>query len=310
MTRDELRRLIVGPVATVATPFDDDFEVDYGKIAELTRFWVESGLVAGKAVIKIAAAMGEGPMLSDDEWPRLLGTVVAAAKGKAAVTCGLHYRDTKRAIDDAKRAQDLGAIGLQISPPIFNEPNQDDILRYFEAISDAIDIGIMVYNTYWLPGGNILPETFLRMKDFEHLVAIKWSVPEGQDYDAMRDLAPIFNVIDNHELPVRCHKLGGRGYINLTADVYPPHDLQLWDLLESRRYEEAQALFEKVTPPLRALYNKFHQRSGGEARLKKGMMALIGWHVGSSRPPSLPLNDDETAELRRLLLSFGWPVPQ
>lgn len=308
MKREELKKLIVGPIATVPTPFDDDFEVDFGCMAALTQFWVESGLVAGKAVIKVAAAMGEGPMLRDDEWPHLLRTVVQAAKGKAAIVCGIHYKDTKRTIEDAKRAQDLGAIGLQISPPIFNDPTQDDILRYYEAVSKAIDIGIMVYNTWWLPGGKVEVDTLLKMKDFEQVVAVKWSVPEGDDYDDMRKFAHIFNVIDNSSQPVRCHKLGGRGYINLTAEVYPPHDLRIWELLESKRYDEAQALFDKVNTPLREMYAKVYQQSGGQARVKKGMMALMGRPMGASRPPSLPLNEAQMAELRQILLSFGWPV--
>ncbi len=308
MNREELKPLIVGPIATVPTPFDDDYEVDYACMADATQYWVENGLVAGKAVIKVAAAMGEGPMLSDAEWPQLLRTVVQAADGKAAIMCGIHYKDTKRTIQDAKRAQDLGAIGLQISPPIFNDPTQDDIVRYYGDISNAIDIGVMIYNTWWLAGGNVLPETLLKMTDFEQIVAVKWSVPEDQDYDDMTDFAHIFNVIDNSSQAVRCLELGGRGYINMTSDIYPQHDLQIWELLENKKYDEAEALFDRVNGPLRELYSRLAQKSGGQARMKKGMMALMGMPMGASRPPSMPLNDQEMAELRQLLLSFGWPV--
>ena len=85
MNREETKKLIVGPIATVPTPFDADYEVDYLKMRDLTQWWVESGLVKGKAVIKVAAAMGEGPQLRDDEWPELLQTVIQAADGKATV---------------------------------------------------------------------------------------------------------------------------------------------------------------------------------------------------------------------------------
>ena len=308
MDREELKNLIVGPVNTLPTPFDDDFEVDYGRMAAATRFWVESGLVAGKAVLKVAAVMGEGPQLGDDEWPPLLRTVVQAAEGKAAIVCGISHKDTKRTIEDAKRAQDLGAIGLQITPPILNGPNQDDTLRYFGDVSDAIDIGILVYNNPWYPNGNVETETILKMVDFEHVVAIKWSTREGQDYEDMKKFSHIFSVIDNTVSPVRCHKLGGRGYIQTVASSYPAHDLHIWELLENHQYDEAQAKYDKVMTPLRELAAKFTARSGGQARLKKGMMALLAMPMGASRPPSLPLNDEEMAELRTLLLSFGWPV--
>jgi 4-hydroxy-tetrahydrodipicolinate synthase len=308
MTRDEVNRLMQGPMATVVTPFDDDYEVDHVRMAEAVRYYVDGGLVKGKAVLKVAAAMGEGPMLRDDEWPALLRTAVQAAEDRATIMCGIHYKDTKRTIEDCKRASDLGAIGVQINPPIFNDPSQDDLLRYFGDISDAIDIGILLYNTPWLRGGNVLPETILKMKDFEQLAGIKWSVPDDQNYEDMSKFSDIFNVIDNTQQPARCRKLGGRGYINLTSEIYPPHDLRVWELIEGGRYEEGQALFDKVNDALRDLYAKQSEVSGGQARLKKGMMAIMGMPMGASRPPSLPLSGADMAEVREVMISFGWPV--
>ena len=308
MDRKELERIIVGPIATVPTPFDDDYEVDYGRMSELTKRWVDQGLVKGKAVIKVAAAMGEGPMLSDEEWPALLRTVVRAADDKAAIVCGLHYKDTKRTIEDAKRAQDLGAHALQVCPPIFNLPSQEDLLDYYSDLSDAIDIGIMVYHTHWMSGGLIDVDTILKFKDISNIVSLKWSNPEGVDYDEMAKFSGFLNVIDNGGDVIRCHQLGGRGYINLTAESYPAHDLKVWDLIENKKYDNARALMESVDAPLRDFYDKISARSGGQGRLKKGLMALMGQPVGSSRPPSKPMNDEEMDGLREVLEGIGWPV--
>ncbi len=310
MNRDELKKLLVGPSAAVPTPFDDDFEVDLGKMYEITQWWVESGLVKGSAIIKIAAAMGEGPMLRDDEWPYLLRTAVRAANGKATIMCGLHYKDTKRTIEDAKRAQDMGAIGLQVCPPIFNLPSQDDLLDYYGELSDAIDIGIMVYHTHWMTGGSIETDTILKMADFEQVAAIKWSPhSEGQQYEEMSRFADIFNVIDNSVSPIRCHKLGGRGFVQTTVAAYPAHDLKVWELMEKGQYDEAEEMYRRVQKPLREFAAKISLRSGGQARENKGLMDIMGHPVGASRPPSKPLNDEEMAELRQIVDGFGWPVP-
>ncbi|MBM3934934.1 MAG: dihydrodipicolinate synthase family protein [SAR202 cluster bacterium] len=309
MNRNELKKLILGPIATVPTPFDSEYHVDYGRMYDLTKWWVANGVVKGRAVIKVAAAMGEGFMLRDDEWPALLRTVVNAADGKAAIVHGLHYKDTLRTIEDAKRAQDLGAIGLQISPPIMSHPTQDDILRHYEAISKAIDIGIMIYHTHWWPGGRIEVDTFMKMADFEQVVAIKWGVPKDMKYEDMTKFAHIFNVIENGPNPVRCHKLGGRGFINETLAAYQPHDLNVWDLLEAKKYDEAQALWDSVTIKLYDYYTRHSNwRSNGEARVVKGLMKIMGQDVGDSRPPTLPLDDAELADLRNLVKSWGWPV--
>ena len=314
MNRQELKQYFGGPIATVATPFDDDFHVNYGLMAANTDRWIQEGLVNGKTMLKVAAAMGEGYQLRDEEWPALLRTVVQAAKGRVPVTCGIHHKDTIRTIEDSKKAQDLGAIGLQVSMPIFNDPTQDDTLRFFSDLSDAIDIGIMVYNTHWGRRdqifGVVYVDTMRKMVDFEHVVAVKWSPAGEDDYEDIFELADTFNIIDNTQQPVRNHKLGGKGFINSTVEIHPPHDLTIQELINAGRYEEAQALWDSFNGPMRQFYAKLRGTSGGQARVKKGLMKIMGHPVGSSRPPSLPLSEEEEAALREIVVGLGWPVAE
>lgn len=311
MKRDELKSMMVGPVATVPTPFDNDFEVDYGLMAELTQWWVASGLVKGKSIIKVAAAMGEGPMLTEDEWPHLLRTTVQAANDKAAIVCGLHYKDTKGTIEDAKKAQDLGAIGLQVCPPIFNLPSQTDILDFYEDLSNAIDIGILVYVTKGMQCP-IYMETYREMVAFEHIVGVKWGAsPAAGDFEDIFELSDTFNIIINGSKSAPLgHRLGAKGYISRTADIYPPYDLKIWELIENEKYDDAQDLLDSVDNLIEPISNKVHNRTGGQGVVKKGMMAAMGNPCGASRPPSKAMTEEEISELREVFRSVGWPVPE
>ena len=309
MNREELRRLIRGTLVTLPTPFDDEMKLDLARMTDLTRWWVESGLGTETSALKTSAAMGEGPALSDDEWPHILRTVVNAAGSDSVVICALKPKNTLHTIDDARRAQDLGAVGLQIHLPLFFSPTQDDYVRHFTAISDAIDIGIMIYNTHWFGCESIEADTMLRLTDAEHVVAVKWAVPDGQDYDDMRKFTHAFNVIDNSNQPVRGHKNGGHGYISATIAAYPQHDLEVWRMLEAHRYDEAQAQLDRVRDALAPWIAKVRKRSGG-IRPVKGMMDAMGRSAGPPRPPALPPSDDEVAELRSILKGVGWPVSE
>ena len=308
MNRDALRKMLVGPIATVGTPFDDKYEVDYGKMAELTSWWLEQGLVKGRAVIKVAAAMGEGPQLREHEWQSLLRTVVQTAHSKATVMVGLHYKDTIRQIEDARKAQDLGAVALQVSPPVHNGPTPDDVLRFYDDLSNAVDIGIMVYNTMGMLGDKITLDNYRQITQSDNIVAIKWQAPPGIDYDAIFDLKERVNIIDNTKDPVRNHKLGGHGFINWTSEVYPSYDLNIWDLMEDGRYDEANSEWNRVYLPLREFQTNIGEKSGGQARLKKGLMKVSGKDIGDSRPPSLPLSIQEIDELREIVRGLGFPV--
>jgi 4-hydroxy-tetrahydrodipicolinate synthase len=310
MNRAELQRKLKGIICATVTPFDDNFEINLGQMHDDTQWWVENGLVEGKACIKVASVMGEVPQLRDDEWPKLVETTVKAAAGRVPIISGIHGKETKRSIEDALQAQDLGATGIQVSPPVWNDPNQDDILRYFEAISDAIEIGVMVYNTPWMAHGEIMPDTFHKMADFEHIVAIKWCMPRSYDYDEAKALAPKFNLLENGKSLGRIFELGGKGFLDEQALANPQYELQILEHLEAGRYDEGQAMWDAISVPLGKFYQKLQARSGGQARLKKGVMNAMGHPVGSMRPPSLPLNDQEMDELRDLLRSFGWQVPE
>ena len=309
MNRDELRKLIRGTIVTVPTAFDDDFRLDLATMTDLTKWWVEQGLGTEDSPLKTSAAMGEGPDLSDDEWPHLLRTVVNAAGSDANVICALKPKNTLQTIDDAKKAQDLGAIGLQIDLPFFHHSTQDDNVRFFSDISDAIDIGIMIYNTHWFtlnPQKEYMKaESMLRLKDAEHVAAIKWTVPEGEDYEDMTKFCEYFNVIDNTSSPARCMKLGGAGYISALIAVYPQHDREIWCLLEAGKYDEAEAKKAHVNSVLGAWQAKTGAVSGGYRQMK-GMMAALGRPVGPPRPPTLPCTDEEIAEVKVLLEQLGW----
>ena len=308
MNRKEMRDLFVGPIGTMPTPFDRNFEVDYGRMHELTQWWVANGMVNLKSCLKVAAAMGEGPMLRDDEWPLLVRIAVNAAKGKVPIVAGLHYKDTKRTIEDAKRAQDMGAMGIQVCPPIFNLPTQQDIYDYYAAISNAIDIGIIVYINHWMLGGSIDTDTILKMADLERVVSIKWSQPGTTLYEDMLKFKDIFGVIDNTASPIRCHKLGGIGYVQTTIWAYPAHDLKVWELCKQGEYEEAQAQYDRVGKRFHQFYERMGSKTGsGQARAMKGLMEAVGLPVGASRPPSKPLNKEEMAECRQMVEEWDWP---
>lgn len=309
MTCAQMRKLIVGPIATVPTAFDDNYQVDYGLMAAATERWTETGLVNGRSVLKVAASIGEGHFLSEAEWSKLLQAVVEGARGQVPVLGAIHHKDTIGTIENAKRAADLGVQALQISPPIFNMPTQDDMLRYYGAVSDAVQIGIIIYITHWLRHGTILPETLARMVDFENVVAIKWSPPEGVKYTDVFELADRFNILDNNNDPIRCHKLGGHGFLIDGIEAYPPYYLHLWDLMSQGKYDQAQTEWDRFIVPFDQFFRKVVTRSGSDAKVAKGMSKIMGMDLGPPRLPSVTMDEQELAELRSLMVGWGWPVP-
>lgn len=309
MDQAQLKGMIKGPIAAVPTAFNPDFSLDLATMADLTDWWIGQGIANGRTALKVTAAIGEGPDLGDDEWPRVLDAVVKRANGRVPVIVGLKSTGTFRAIQDVQRAEALGAIGVQVDLPFLHHPTQDDYVRYFTDLSDATGIGILIYNTWWFGAPSATAETMAKLADAEHVIGIKWSVPPdgAVDYDDMRLFSERFNVIDNSGQWVRCHRNGGRGHISSTAHVWPKHQLHVWDLLEAGNYDEAQIEYERVEPPIRKVMTGVMSRSGGY-QTAKALLDLMGHSAGPARPPSLPLLPDELDQLRDIMCGLGWPV--
>ena len=72
MDKASLRKLIVGPMGVLPTPFDENYQLDLGRMNAMIQRLIDSGVTHGKGVLKIASAVGEGPMLSDTEIPAVL----------------------------------------------------------------------------------------------------------------------------------------------------------------------------------------------------------------------------------------------
>ena len=304
MNRSQLKSLIKGTLAVTPTPFDDNYQLDIGKIREITQWWIEQGLGTTNSPLKITAGGGECHNLTEEEWLQVLKTTVDAAGSGAIVMCGLKSKSTIHTIEDAKKAQDVGIIGLQIELPFYHHPNQDDYVRYFTDISDSIDIGIMIYNTHFYSAPSIKAETMLRLTDAEHVVAIKWNTPPDEDFNQMTKFSHEFNVINNGGDMIQFHKNGGKGTQSSIAAAYPQYSLNLWKLLEAKQYEKAKIELEKDT-----ILNNWRKKSAlisGGNRHNKAYMAAVGKYIGQPRLPTLPIEDHEIKELREIFKSFGW----
>ena len=300
MDRSQLRDLIQGTPAPIPTAFDNDYKLDLARMSDMTQWWAEHGVGTKTTAFKVASAVGSGPDLSDDEWPHLLRTVVNAAGPDATVLCALKAKDTLHTIEDAKKAQDLGAVGLQIDLPFYHHSDQDGNVRHFTAISDAIEVGIMIYNTWWFcfapEKEYVTADTMLRMKDLERLVAIKWSVPPGEDFHDMRKFSDSFNVIDNYGDHIGTFKNGGHGYISEFICVYPQYDIELLHLLREGRYDKAQEMISRT--------DEVFKKAG--VRGSRILLEAMGYPMGKPRLPSLPPSKSQVQAGKEAMLELGW----
>ena len=53
MNRQQKRDVYQGVIGVTVTPYYDNYEVNYGKMADLTKWWISNGMVRGDAALKV-----------------------------------------------------------------------------------------------------------------------------------------------------------------------------------------------------------------------------------------------------------------
>ena len=147
-----------GTYTALITPFRNG-AVDF---AALERH-VERQLEGGVDGLVPCGTTGESPTLSSDEQRRVVECVVKQAAGRVPVLAGAGTNSTAKTIELAKALADCGANGLLIVSPYYNRPSQQGLFEHFQAVAEAVDLPIVLYNIPGRCGVEISLETILRL---------------------------------------------------------------------------------------------------------------------------------------------------
>jgi len=303
MTVEEAKRRWKGPVVPVLTIFKDDLSLDLDGLRGNIRHLLDAGARVGNTVLLVCGAGGDFPVLTTDERKQVAETVTDEIQGRVPIIVGAEHTSTLQVIELARHAVEIGADAIQVCPPYYYTPSHEDIFHHFEAISDAVEIGIVVYNTWWT-APNIGLEGLERLATLANLIGVKWSAPTQGEYMMGYDrFADRLAMIDNGVHHVYCHMQGGVAWISHVSNFWPEHDWGILELMEAGRYKEAQERINEFNAGFREFRAEMEAQTGGEGHAIKKIMELVGLAGGPSRPPTryVPMTAPQRTTLARLL---------
>ncbi|MBS7382757.1 MAG: 4-hydroxy-tetrahydrodipicolinate synthase [Candidatus Methanomethylophilaceae archaeon] len=268
-----------GTATALITPFKDDGSVDEGGLRRLVDFQEENGA----NVLIPCGSTGESATLSHEEHIRVVEIVRDQAK-HAKIIAGAGSNSTAEAVYLSKAAADLGCDGILSISPYYNKPTQEGIYLHFKAISEAIDIPLIIYNVPGRTGSNITADTTLRLAELPNISAIKeasGNVNQIQEILCKRPKG--FEVLSGDDgLTFPLMGMGCDGVISVAANCCPRSMSQMINLCKQEKYLEAREIHFKLMP----LFNDLFIESNPIPI--KYVMKRLGY--GNGRP-RLPLTE-------------------
>ncbi len=171
-----------GVGVALVTPFLEDGAPDLAGFAEHADFVISEGV----SFLVPCGTTGESATLDDGEQRAVIAEAVRAADGRVPVLAGAGTNDTGHAVRLVRAAREAGADAVLCVSPYYNKPSPEGLFRHYQAVAEAAEIGVMVYNVPGRTGGNIDPETLFRIAEIENVIGVK---------EASGDLQQIMTII-------------------------------------------------------------------------------------------------------------------
>jgi 4-hydroxy-tetrahydrodipicolinate synthase len=283
-------------ITAMVTPFREDGSLDVEEAQRLARHLIGHGSEG----LVVTGSTGESATLHDDEKVTLYRAIKDAVGTQVSVIAGTGTYSTEHSVELTRQAEKAGADGVLAVTPYYNRPPQDALLDHFRTIADASNLPVMLYDIPVRTALKIELETLLRAAEHPNIVAVK---------DACNDISfttlfaarkpddfEIYSGNDDQTLAYQV--LGAVGVVSVIAHVMGDLILEQFEAFErgdTSRAREIQLLQRRVHAALLT----------SNPIPIKAAMNMLGFKVGSPRPPLRPANADEAEAVRKALSELG-----
>jgi 4-hydroxy-tetrahydrodipicolinate synthase len=288
---------IVGSIVALVTPMQADGSVDFDALRRL----IDWHIAEGTDCIGVVGTTGESPTVSMAENCEIIRVAVQHAAKRVPIMAGTGANSTAEAIELTRFAREVGADCHLSVVPYYNRPSQDGIYQHFKAISEAVDLPMVLYNVPGRTVADMLPETALRLAKLPGISGIKEASGNIERACQLIKHAPAgFSIYSGDDgTAVALMLLGGHGNVSVTANVAPRlmHELCAAALAGDAR--TAAALHLRLLPLHKQL---FCEPSPAPA---KWALAKLGHCGGTLRLPITPLTESGQALVAQALIDAG-----
>lgn len=291
-----------GVMPAVTTKFTSDDQLDL----KLFSKNIQAQLAAGVHGIILGGTLGEASTLSKAEKNTLILHTVEEVNQQLPVVINIAEQTTKDAVAAAHAAQEAGAKGLMMLPPMRYKATAAETVAYFEAVAGSTDLPIMIYNNPVDYGIEVTIPMFESLLKHPQIQAVKESTRDTTNVirlqNAFGERLSILSGVDT--LALESMLLGAQGWVAGLVCAFPAETVAIYALAKAGRIEEATDLYKWFMPLLELDINP--------QLVQNIKMAEVATHIGSEyvRLPRMPLQEPERSRVAQIIATALATRPQ
>ncbi|NKD54354.1 MULTISPECIES: 4-hydroxy-tetrahydrodipicolinate synthase [unclassified Haematospirillum] len=286
-----------GSFTALITPFSADGSVDERAFQDFVVWQINEGTNG----LVPAGTTGETPVLSPDEYKRLLRLCVEAASGRAVIMAGSGTNCTAESIERTQYAEQVGANAVMVVTPYYNKPTQEGLYQHYKAIHDSCNLPVFIYN---IPGRSVVDislDTMKRLAELPRIAGIKDATADlsrpSQLRLALGDSFCQFSGDDHTSVAFLAQ--GGHGCISVTSNIAPRLCADLHRAWEEGSMEKVSTLRDRLVPLHNALFCETNPAP------VKYAASLMGHCLDRVRLPLVPASQNARERVRAAMTDAG-----
>ena len=293
--------LFTGSGVAIVTPFTNE-TVNLDALGRLLDFQLQNGTDA----VIVCGTTGEATTMSYGERMRTVEFCVEHVDGRVPVIAGSGSNSTETAVSLSRDAQRAGADGLLVVTPYYNKASQSGLIRHYNAVADAVEVPIILYDVPSRTGVTIAPETYAELAKHPNINGVKEAGGKFSNIQKTRNLCPEdFSIWSgNDDETAAICLLGGRGVVSVVANVLPAEMHRLTELCFRNDFAAAGKLQLELKAFCDAMFCDVNPIP------VKTALNLLGWEAGPLRLPLCEPGEAALARIRQALADYGLPLAE
>lgn len=282
-----------GIMPAVTTKFKDDDTLDLKMIATN----IQAQLEAGVNGIILGGTLGEASTLSDDEKKILILETVGIVNGKVPVVINIAEQSTRNAVVAANKAEEYGASGLMMLPPMRYKATDFETVTYFKEVAKNTNLPIMIYNNPIDYKIEVTLDMFEEVLEYKNIQAVKESTRDTSNVTRIRnrfgEKLKILCGVDT--LALESLLIGADGWVAGLVCAFPAETVAIYKLAKAGRIQEALDIYRWFIPLL--------ELDISPQLVQNIKLAEVATGIGTEnvRAPRLPLRGAERIRVQNII---------
>ena len=293
----DVANVIEGVIVPLLTPVDENEHVDEPALRAQIRHCLEGGVNG----IFVGGSAGMGPLLTDDQWVRLMEIARDEVDDPVPLLGGAMATSTGRAIERIKILDQTGFKHVVVTPTYYITPERhEEFMAHFDGCRQATDMNMIVYNIPSCIGAAIPVSAIVEMVKRGWTRTIKESSGDRDYFSDVLDSTADFDttVLQGWEIEIAwALSEGAKGFVPTCANCVPELFAALWRAHRAGDDVQRAEAQERIVAVREALILGDKNWIAG---LMYGIKAL-GIGRGNSLRPIADISDEEKRKVEAVI---------